>query len=169
MEDKANIFNTDKALRILVTLRALPLLRSLCCYRCCCCPYCPDRLSPFFTRVLRVTYGKFNLRLHYIMKLNGFVNNNTSRRITPLNEIFSRILMNIKQLNSYKSVTNICEHSIVKSQLHKMCNRFSPTLKVCLQPSKLQRMFILLTFVIKLYVIVITRALKLPAKCLLSC
>ena len=70
--------------RILVTLRALPPLRSLCCYRCCYCPYCPDRLSPFFTRVLRVTYGNFNLRLHYIMKLNGFVNNNTSRRITPL-------------------------------------------------------------------------------------
>ena len=79
-----NIFNTDKALRILVTLRALPPLRSLCCYRCCCCPYCPIRLSPFFTQDLRVTYGKFNLRLHYIMKLNGFVNNNTSRRITPL-------------------------------------------------------------------------------------
>ena len=29
-------------------------------------------------------YGNLNLRLHYIMKLNGFVNNNKARRTTPL-------------------------------------------------------------------------------------
>ena len=33
-----------------------------------------------------------------------------------LNETFLKILMNIKQLNSYKSVTNIREYSIVKSK-----------------------------------------------------
>ena len=29
-------------------------------------------------------YGNLDLRLHYIMKLNGFVNNNKARRTTPL-------------------------------------------------------------------------------------
>ena len=39
--------------------------------------------------------------------------------------------------------------------------------KVCLQPSKLQRMFILLTFVINLNVITVIYVLQLSAKCFL--
>ena len=47
----------------------------------------PSFAHRHFTRGFQVTYGNLSLRLHYIMKLNGFVNNNRSWRTTPLMSI----------------------------------------------------------------------------------